>query len=75
MWPVFGFFWFVFVVFVLFGVGRWMIWGRRRGGHGCGPGYYAMGPNGDAEAILRTRLAKGEIDEPTYEQLLGVLRR
>lgn len=30
---------------------------------------------GDAEEVLRTRFARGEIDRTTYDQMLGELRK
>ena len=47
---------------------RWG-WGGPYGPGGYGPGY------GDAEEMLRGRLARGEIDEAEYQRLLDILRR
>ena len=72
----FGFVWFFFallffgfivrmVFFRRFGCGRWGGWGPP--GHG-----YAYE---DHEAVLKRRLAAGEITEEEYQKLREVLRR
>lgn len=59
-----------------------LFWWRR--GWGCGPGPWRWGRDpygywghdpGQAEEILRARLARGEIDQAEYDRLLEVLRR
>ena len=83
MW---GFGWVPLVIFfiVLRGVFGWG-WGSRRwyrrygywggGPYGDGRWGYGGGHAADAEATLRDRLAKGEIDEAEYQRLLEILRR
>lgn len=58
----------------------WWRYGRHRWGPGprWGPPGPYPGPDdgrGSAEAILRERLAKGEIDVAEYERLREALRR
>ncbi len=73
IWPVFGFLWFLLILFLIFAAVRWMVGGRRGGGYGCGRG--SRGWHSGAEDIVRERLARGEIDDKEYERLLGILRR
>ena len=66
-WPIFPFFWLLFVVaiFVAFG-----FFGRRRWRHLQG---YAGRRAG--EARLAERFASGEIDEQEYERRLATIKR
>ena len=76
--PFFGILWFLTLAFLICGCVRWIIWGRRWGAYGCGVwgrGDGSYRPRANAEAILRERLARGEVDDKEYERLLGVLRR
>lgn len=50
----------------------------RRFGSSCGPGPFGRGPwsaGDDHEAILKRRLAAGEITEEEYQHVRDVLRR
>lgn len=60
-------FWLVVIVAVIWLVARYAGSAGGRGGTGRG------GDN--AEAILRERYARGEIDEATYRRMLDELRR
>lgn len=60
-------FWLVVLAAIL-----WIVWTMaRRGGLGSGPARREDG----AEALLRERYARGEIDEATYRRMLDELRR
>ena len=78
-WPWFWGFGWLFGLILFFTVSRLLWW---RSGYGCGGWYgpdwhgrpgYPGGP-GQAEAILRERLARGEIDQAEYDRLRDVLR-
>lgn len=78
VWPFYSFGW-IISLFILFAIFRWLGWGGGnwhrhdwRWHRGYGPW---GGPGGDAEEILRTRLAKGEISEAEYERLRDLLRK
>jgi putative membrane protein len=61
------FFWLVVLVAFL-----WIAWAiARRGGFGSAP----AAREDRAEALLRERYARGEIDEATYRRMLDELRR
>jgi uncharacterized membrane protein len=49
----------------------WRRWGWRRGP--CGHGGWTA-PGQDAEAVLRRRLAAGEIDEAEYRRVREILK-
>lgn len=64
--------WLLILVLVIVAVwaiaqGKWPGGERRRGGWGRG--------EDRAEAVLRERYARGEIDEETYRRMLAELRR
>jgi len=60
-------FWLVVLAVIL-----WIVWTMaRRGGPGSGP----AGREDGAEALLRERYARGELDEATYRRMLDELRR
>ncbi|MFW6202390.1 MAG: SHOCT domain-containing protein [Gemmatimonadota bacterium] len=64
-------FWIAVVALVV-----WLIIRLSRGGEGIGRSDAAGGGRGDrAEAILRERYARGEIDREAYERMLDDLRR
>ena len=59
--------WLVAVVVI-----AWLAWALiQRGGFGASRTLRAS----KAEAVLRERFARGEIDEPTYRRMLDELRR
>jgi len=75
-WPVvfawiLGLFWLLVMAAVIVGLVRWLGWGRPWGGSGHAGSWH----RDSAEAILRERLARGEIDEEEYQKTLDVLRR
>jgi putative membrane protein len=65
----FDFLFAIFLIFIIFGVLRWVFWGwgwgyrRRYWRHGYGP-YY----------ILRERYAKGEITKEQFDQMMRDLQ-
>lgn len=78
----FGFFPFVFFPFgfifvvLCFIVVRIVLFRRFRrfGGGFAGPAYWSWSQGGDAEAILKRRLANGNITEEEYKHLRDVLK-
>ena len=72
-WPL-G--WLVFL-FLIFGAGRWLFWGRRFWGPYPGSpygGYGGLSSHPDRSyALLRERLARGEIGEEEYDRLRTLL--
>ena len=65
---MFGWFFWLVVIVVLV----WLV-SRYSGGRGGSTG--PVGRGDSAEAILRERYARGEIDEATYRRMLEELRR
>lgn len=77
--PIFGLLLIGFVFFWLLPFRRFG-WGCRGGfgrGYyrGFGPGYHGEYGPFEAEAILRRRLANGEIDEAEYQRLKEILSK
>jgi uncharacterized membrane protein len=65
MWWVFPFGWLLFLVFVFFALRFWgcgWAWRRRERGRDISP-----------DDILKSRLARGEIDEAEYRRLREIL--
>lgn len=59
----------IFLIFIVFGVARWLLWPRRS---------YYLYPHQqrvDAESIVSERYAKGEITKEQFEQMLRDLRQ
>jgi len=81
MWHAAGWGWgfgFVWLLFILLFIGFFvrMLFFRRWGGCGWGPGgRYGYGGFQDHEEVLKHRLAAGEISEEDYQRLRDVLRR
>jgi len=70
LWPL-G--WVVFL-FLLFGIGRWVCFARPWWGpYGGGPHGYWGSRHDPGYAVLRERLARGEIDEDEYNRLKKLL--
>ena len=70
LWPV-GW---LLILFLFFGIARFWFWGRREWGpYRGGPYGYWGTPHDSGFAILRERLARGEIDETEYLRLKGIL--
>lgn len=79
--PPFGFFFVLVGLFVVFGIVRLVLFRRYAhlgwGGWGPGPwhrGWYDHGAF-DPEAVLKRRLASGEITEAEYQRLKEVLSK
>jgi uncharacterized membrane protein len=77
--PPFGFFFALLAAFLIFGVIRLILF-RRFGPWGIwGPGPWRRGwyghPSCDAEALLRRRLASGEITDAEYQRLKDILSK
>ena len=62
----FGFFGFFLVIFLIFGLMRWIFWWPGRWAYRR-HGYYARGA--EAYQILRERYARGEITKEQFEQM------
>lgn len=62
-----GWMWLLWILLILVaGGGLWFLINQIRGGGGS---------DGSAEDTLKRRYASGEIDEETYERMLGELRK
>ena len=79
--PPFGFFFVLLGLFVVFGIVRLILFRRYGPWGGWGPrpwrhGWYGPDPAGfDADAVLKRRLASGEITEADYQRLREILSK
>jgi putative membrane protein len=70
--PFGGFFFAIFWLFIIFGLGRWLFWGGRWGYHY--PRRYYWRRYDSAFDILRERYARGEITKDQYDQMMRDLQ-
>ncbi|MDA4131024.1 MAG: hypothetical protein OK457_09660 [Thaumarchaeota archaeon] len=73
-WFPFGWFFFIPVVFLIFFVFRWVLWG---GGWGGGRGWYYGRYYDDDRAmvVLKERFARGELSKERFEQMTKELEK
>jgi len=64
-----------FFLLIAFAFTMRMIFGRRFGGWGCGYGYGWRQDCMAHEAVLKRRLAEGQITEEDYQRLRDLLRQ